>query len=83
MPAQPQPGLKKDSKILRTLEKHTARHLGINASVLKTGSINQGDLVYWEPEAKYSLRKLYQPISDKVKNAVIQTSLKLIDRLEK
>ena len=81
MPAQPQPNIKKDSKVLRTLEKHTGRHLGINASVLKAGTISHGDSVYWEPESRYSLRKLYQPISDKIKNSMIQASLKMIDRL--
>ena len=83
MPAQPQPNLKKDSKVLRTLEKYTGRHLGINASVLKTGKISHGDTVYWEPESKYSLRNLYQPISDKIKNSMIQISLKMIDKLGK
>lgn len=83
MPAQPQPRLKKDSKVLRTLEKHTGRHLGINASVLKEGTMRHGDPVFWEPESKYSLRKLYQPISDKIKNSMIQASLKMIDRLGK
>lgn len=83
MPAQPQPRLKKDSKVLRTLEKHTGRHLGLNATVLKAGTVSHGDPVYWEPESKYSLRKLYQPISDIIKNLMIHTSLKLIDRLGK
>lgn len=83
MPAQPQPGLNKDSKVLRTLEKHTKRHLGINASVLQSGKIQHGDPVFWEPESKYALRKLYQPVSDCIKNSLIQTSLKLIDKLGK
>lgn len=79
MPAQPQPGLKKDSKVLRALEKHTERHLGINASVMRPGSIRDGDLVYWEPESRLSLRRFYQPLSDRMKNALIQKSLKAID----
>lgn len=83
MPAQPQPNLAKDTLVLRTLEKHTGRHLGINATVIKTGVIHHGDAVYWEPELKYTLRKIYQPISDKIKNAVIKTSLKMIDKLGK
>lgn len=81
MPAQRQPGLDKDSRVLRTLEKHTGRHLGINASVLKEGVINAGDPVYWEPEFKYSLRKLYHPISSYIRNAMIHSSLKIIDKL--
>ncbi|MCK5881987.1 MAG: MOSC N-terminal beta barrel domain-containing protein [Sinobacterium sp.] len=83
MPSQPQVNLKKDSKVLRILEKHTGRHLGINASVINVGSIRQGDPVFWEPESKYSPRKIIQPISDKIKNALIQTSLKMIDRFGK
>jgi len=79
MPAQPQPGLEKDSKVLRTLEKHTQRHLGINASVLRSGLIRDGDAVYWEPESRLSLRKYFQPVSDWIKNALIQRSLKAID----
>ena len=83
MPAQPQVRLHKDSKVLRTLEKHTGRHLGINASVIHTGTIHSGDSVYWEPESMLSLRKFYQPLSDAIKNTLIQTSLKMIDRLAK
>ena len=81
MPAQPQPNINKDSKILRTLEKYTKRHLGINGSVIQVGSIRCGDTVYWEPEAKYALRKFYQPVSDGIRNRVIQSSLKMVDRL--
>lgn len=81
MPSQPQPNLNKDSKVLRTLEKHTGRHLGINATVLNAGMIHQGDSVFWEPESKYAIRKLYQPISDKIKNSLIHTTLKMIDKL--
>jgi uncharacterized protein YcbX len=80
MPAQPQPGLEKDSKVLRTLEKYTERHLGINATVVNAGSIRAGDAVYWEPESRLSLRRIYQPISDQIKNALVQKSLRAIDR---
>lgn len=83
MPAQPQHGLSKNTKILRALEQHTGRHLGINASVIKAGSIKHGDAVYWEPESKYSLRKLIRPLSDKIRNSFIQTTLKLGNLLEK
>lgn len=79
MPAQPQAGLEKDSKVLRTLEKYTERHLGINASVIRPGSIRDGDPVYWEPESRLSLRRFYQPVSDRIKNSLIQRSLKAID----
>ena len=80
MPAQPQPGLEKDSKVLRTLEKHTQRHLGINASVMRQGNIREGDLVFWEPESWLSPRRFYQPISDRIKNSLVQKSLKSIDK---
>jgi uncharacterized protein YcbX len=80
MPAQPQPGLQKDSKVLRTLEKHTERHLGINASVKRPGLIRDGDPVYWEPESRLSLRRFYQPVSERIKNSLIQRSLKAIDK---
>ena len=77
MPAQPQQGVEKDVKVLRTLEQQTKRHLGINASVIKQGPINVGDVVIWEPESKYSLRRLIRPISAVIRNAVIQATLKL------
>jgi MOSC domain-containing protein len=83
MPAQPQPGLLKDSKVLRTLEKHTERHLGINASVLKPGVIREGDAVYWQPQSRLSPRRILQPISDRIKNTLIQSSLKSIDKKAK
>lgn len=83
MPAQPQVGLGKDSSILRTLEKHTGRHLGINASVIKAGTIRHGDPVYWQPEAQYSVNRLLRPLSDRLRNAVIQATLKLVDKLGK
>ena len=81
MPAQPQVYCKKDSKVLRTLEKYSERHLGLNATVIKTGNIKVGDSVYWQPEATYTLRKMFQPVSDALKNTIMQTTLKLIDKL--
>lgn len=83
MPAQPQQGLDKDVKILRALEQHTERHLGVNASVIKAGIIKHGDHVYWQPEYKYSLRKIMRPLSDKLRNAIIQSTLKLGNLLNK
>ena len=83
MPAQPQRGLEKDSKVLRILEKHTERHLGINATVLRTGFIRDGDPVYWEPESRLSPRRFYQPVADRIKNALVQRGLKAIDKKAK
>jgi hypothetical protein len=80
MPAQAQIGIEKDSKVLRTLEKHTRRHLGINATVVRSGIIHDGDSGYWEPESHLSLRRFYQPVSDRIKNFLIQKSLKAIDK---
>jgi uncharacterized protein YcbX len=80
MPAQAQIGIEKDSKVLRTLEKHTRRHLGINATVVRPGIIHDGYPVYWEPESRLSLRRFYQPVSDRIKNFLIQKSLKAIDK---
>lgn len=80
MPAQPQVGLKKDSSVLRTLEQYTARHLGINVSVLRPGIIRDGEPVHWEPESRLSPRRFYQPLSDRLKNALVQRTLKSIDR---
>ena len=81
MPAQPQVGFGKDKKILRTLEKHTGRHLGINASVIKTGTIRIGDNVLWKAESPFNPKRLIRPFSNKIKNALIQTSLKMIDKI--
>ena len=83
MPSIAQADLKKDSQIVRTLEKHTDRHLGIYASVIKQGDIKIGDEVYWDPEPIYSLRKFYQPVSNTLKQKMITSSLKSIDRKKK
>ena len=80
MPAQPQQGLEKDSKVLRALEQHTERHLGINACVKQPGTIRDGDAVYYQPASRLSLRRLTQPAGERLRNAVIQRSLKAIDK---
>ncbi|MGJ8686982.1 MAG: MOSC domain-containing protein [Spongiibacteraceae bacterium] len=83
MPAQPQPGFGKDAAVLRTIEKHTARHTGINATVIKAGRIKAGDKVEWQPESRYAISKLFRPGSAALRNYCIQLSFKLIDRLAK
>lgn len=83
MPAQAQTDLPKDSHILRALEQHTARHLGINADVIRAGSIKAGDAVYWQPESRFSFSRWLRPFSDRLRNAIIQTTLKLGDRIER
>ena len=83
MPAQPQVEIKKDAKVLRTLEAHTARHLGVNVSVIKPGAIRVGDSVCWEPSSRSALGKRFDAVSSRLRNRAIQGSFKLIDRLVK
>ncbi len=81
MPAQPQSGLGKDGKVLRVLEKATARHLGINASVRREGLIRVGDVVEWIPARDSILRKAVRSVSGRLKTRLIHTSLKAVDRI--
>ncbi|MDX1695817.1 MAG: MOSC domain-containing protein [Ketobacteraceae bacterium] len=83
MPAQPQAALKKDAKVLRTLEAHTQRHLGVNISVIRPGTIRVGDTVRLEPSNRPALSKRIDLISSKIRNKAIQGSFTLIDRLPK
>ena len=83
MPAQPQATLKKDAKVLRTLEAHTQRHLGVNISVLKAGVIRVGDPVLFEPSNRSVLARRFDALSATLRNRAIQSSFKLIDRLAK
>ncbi|NRB38258.1 MAG: MOSC N-terminal beta barrel domain-containing protein [Pseudomonadales bacterium] len=80
MPAQPQPGFNKDSKVLRTLEKTTGRHLGINASVIKVGKIQVGDIVEWIPAKDSKLRDTLHSVSGKLKTRLIHASLHALDK---
>lgn len=81
MPAQPQPGIEKDTHVLRALDKYTERHYGINATIIKQGNISIGDTVYWEPESRFSLRRFFEPLSHRLKNIMIKSNLKLIDKI--
>lgn len=83
MPAQPQSALKKDSKVLRTLEAHTQRHLGVNLSVTKPGRIAVGDTVQWQPANRSALSRRVGAMSSRLRNQAIQGSFKLIDWLNK
>lgn len=83
MPAQPQVTIKKDAKVLRTLEAHTQRHLGVNITVIQPGIIRVGDIVRWEPSNRSALLRRVDTLSSKARNGAIQTSFKLIDRLTK
>lgn len=81
MPAQPQPDFGKDAAVLRTIEKHTARHAGINATVIKSGTIKIGDKVEWLPQRANPLRSLLQPISSAARNSLMQWSFRMVDKL--
>lgn len=81
MPAQPQVTIKKDAKVLRTLEAHTQRHLGVNIEVVKSGTVKLGDSIQLEPFRRSALSQSFNAISCKVRNKAIQSSFKLIDRL--
>tara|TARA_R110001592_G_scaffold336019_1_gene621144 strand:+ start:50375 stop:51355 length:981 start_codon:yes stop_codon:yes gene_type:complete len=81
MPAQPQVNFGKDAKILRTLEKHTGRHLGINASVIKVGQIKVGDRVEWLPARKSALRNKLRLYSGRIRSKLIHNSMNAIDRI--
>ncbi|BFM17847.1 MOSC domain-containing protein [Maricurvus nonylphenolicus] len=81
MPAQPQANLSKDSKVVRALNAHTNRHLGINASVIKTGNVRVGDEVYWTPAKPSRLRSTFKPLAGKVKNTLLHNTLKAIDKV--
>ncbi len=83
MPAQPQATLKKDAKVLRTLEAHTQRHLGVNISVIKPGLICVGDPVLFEPSHRSALVRRFDSLSASLRNRAIQRSFKLIDQLAK
>lgn len=83
MPAQPQVTIKKDAKVLRTLEAHTQRHLGVNISVIKPGTIRVGDAVRFEPSNRSALLQRFDAVSSKVRNGAIQSSFKLMDKLSK
>ena len=83
MPAQPQATLKKDAKVLRTLEAHTQRHLGVNITVVKPGLIRVGDAVLFEPSDRSALLRRFDALSASLRNRAIQRSFKLIDRLAK
>ena len=81
MPAQPQVAFGKDTKILRTLERNTGRHLGVNATVVRCGQIKEGDRVEWIPAQHSSLRQKLSPISGRVRSNLIHNSMKAVDRI--
>lgn len=78
-PAQPQADLPKDARVLRAIEKHTARHLGINATVLRAGRVEVGQEVYFEPGARAPRETL--STYDRWRNRMLHSAMELTDRL--
>lgn len=83
MPAQPQFNCAKDSSVLRSINSHTQRHFGINASVLKQGQIKVGDEVRWEPGNDSALSKKLDGVSGYLKNKVSHSLLNAVDLIVK
>lgn len=81
MPSQSQLNLKKDAKVMRTVNKHVERHMGINATVVRVGNINVGDKVMWTPASHNKLQKFVNPIVGRIKTKVIHAMLKGVDKL--
>ncbi len=78
-PAQPQYGnISKDGKVVRALDRHTNRHLGINATVASPGVLRVGDEVHWEPARSLLPRSLLR-LAAHAKNGVLHTTLKGLD----
>lgn len=83
MPSQPQAGVQKDSKVLRAINRHTGRHFGINATVVRRGAINVGDQVTWVPERQTAVGKKAHAASSFLKNRIshgLLTAADLISR---
>ena len=83
MPAQPQQGAGKDSRVLRAIDRHANRHFGVNATVIKAGTVNVGDQVSWQPVPRSALARGVQAVSGRAKNTVSHGLLNLVDRLLK
>ncbi len=82
-PSQPQAGMEKSAKVMRGLDKHTDRYMGINATVLQAGSINVGDEVHWQPAQQGKLAKTMAGMSAKAKNLLVHSSSRFVDLFKK
>ena len=79
MPAQPQPGLKKNAPTVKALVNHTDRHLGVYATVLKEGIVKQGDsVVFYQPSLMRVIQKM-EPVRRFFKKRMMDASLTLSD----
>lgn len=82
-PAQPQVDMAKSAKVVKALNEHTGRNMGINATVIKIGSINVGDEVRWTPAKESMLSDAAAKIGAKVKNSVVHALMKVTDTVSK
>lgn len=80
-PAQPQADLAKDSRVLKTIEAATGRHLGINATIVRGGCVKLGDDVYFEPGKRAPKRQLSS--YDRLRNRVLHAGMELTDTLSR
>lgn len=78
-PAQPQVDMGKSAKVIKALNEHTGRNMGINATVIQCGEIKLGDEVQWTPTKTSALSNRANHIGAKVKNTVIHTMMKGVD----
>ena len=79
MPAQPQPGLGKSAPVVKALVKHTDRHLGVYATVLKEGIVKQGDSVVFYQPASMKISQKTEPLCRFLKKRMMDASLTLSD----
>jgi uncharacterized protein YcbX len=80
-PGQPQAGgVAKDGKVVRTLDRHTQRHAGINATVGRGGEIAVGQPVFWVP-GRALLPAPAARLRDRLQNALSHTLLNMNDLL--
>lgn len=78
-PAQPQyGGIAKDGKVVRALDRHTNRHLGINATVASPGTLRVGDEVRWEPARSLLPRSLLR-LAAHAKSTMLHATLTGLD----
>lgn len=81
MPAREQPDLGKAPKTVKALTRHSDRHLGIYATVVKTGEIKVGDAVAINFPRTTPAAKLTAPLTKEIKRHLFRQSLKLADFL--
>jgi hypothetical protein len=83
MPAQAQAAFEKDAKVLHALGSHTARHLGVNISVLKAGTVRVGDRVLFEAAKRSVISEKANALSALVRDKAVHGAFKLIDLVSK